>query len=74
MSVAESQRDDVKYFGVLAETFVAPVFFYLSLVMFALTVYCLYHAAHQPKDLVLGCLAFVLGYNACRAGKKLKGE
>ncbi|HTK84609.1 MAG TPA: hypothetical protein VL625_05930 [Patescibacteria group bacterium] len=74
MSIAESRSDDVRYFGVLSETFVAPIFFYLALVMGALTIYCLMHAGHQPKNLVLGCLSFVLAYNACRAGKKLKGD
>jgi hypothetical protein len=74
MSTTESYAADVRYFGLIAEHFVAPVFFFLSLVMLAETIYCLAHAGHQPKNLVLGCLSFMLGYNAFRIGKGLAGE
>ena len=74
MSSTELRTDDARYFNVIVEHFVAPVFFFLSIVMFAETIYCLIHSGHQPKDLVPGCIAFALGYNAFRIGKNPAGE
>lgn len=67
-----STSEDSRYFEVVNATVIAPIFFYLSLVLFTITVYSVLHAAAHPNDLVLGCLTFILGYNSFRFGKKLK--
>jgi len=64
---------DNKLFDAINATIIAPIFFFLGVVMFVLTWTAIRESGHNPHDIVLGCLMFVLGYNAIRAGKKLKG-
>ena len=69
-----STSEDTKFFEALNATLIAPIFFFLSLVLTAITVVCVWHAREFPNYLVLGCLMFVLGYNSFRFGKLLKGN
>jgi hypothetical protein len=68
-----TSSEDSKYFDIINSTLIAPIFFFLALVMAVVTIYSLLHAAENPKNIVLSCLMFVLGYNSFRFGKKLKG-
>ena len=65
--------EDAKFFDAINTTLIAPIFFFLSFVLGAVTVACVWHAREYPNYLVLGCLMFVLGYNAFRFAKKMKG-
>lgn len=68
-----STSEDHKYFELISATFIAPVFFFLALVMAFMVYYSLIHAPRDPHYLVLGCVMFVLGYNAWRFGMKVRG-
>jgi hypothetical protein len=68
-----STSEDHKYFELISSTFIAPVFFFLALVMAFMVYYSLIHAPRDPHYLVLGCIMFVLGYNAWRFGMKVRG-
>ena len=65
--------EDTKFFEAINAALIAPIFFFLSFVLGAVTVACVWHAREYPNYLVLGCLMFVLGYNAFRFAKKMKG-
>jgi uncharacterized membrane protein len=65
--------EDAKFFDAINTTLIAPIFFFLSFVLGAVTVACVWHAREYPNYLVIGCLMFVLGYNAFRFAKKMKG-
>ena len=67
-----STSEDSQYFEIVNATVIAPMFFYLSLVLFTITVYSVFQSAAHPNDLVLGCLTLILGYNSFRFGRKLK--
>jgi uncharacterized membrane protein len=65
--------EDNKVFEIVNTVLLAPIFFFLALVMFNITVWAVLHAAANPNNLLLGCVVFVLCYNAFRFGKKLRG-
>jgi hypothetical protein len=64
--------EDKKYFEVLNQTFSAPIFFFLGIVLLLMSFVSITHAPHHGDFIVLGCLLFILGYNALRFGKILK--
>jgi hypothetical protein len=58
----------------LTSTFVAPVFFFLSLILFLLTgIFLVAAAASSSGFIILSGLLFILGYNAFRFGILIKG-
>jgi len=65
--------EDEKLFEAINAAFVAPIFFFLSFVLGVITVCSVLYAAQHSNYLVLGCLTFILAYNAFRFGKKMKG-
>jgi hypothetical protein len=65
--------EDAKFFEAINATLIAPIFLFLSFVLGAITVACVWHAREYPNYLVIGCLMFVLGYNAFRFARKMKG-
>jgi hypothetical protein len=65
--------EDAKFFEAINAALIAPIFFFLSFVLSAVTVACVWHARGYPNYLVIGCFMFVLGYNAFRFASKMKG-
>ncbi len=66
------QEGTIMSFDWIAKAFIAPVFFYLCIVMAGLTAATLYAAfAANTSYVVLACILFVLGFNAFRQGWKL---
>ena len=65
--------EDAKFFDAINTTLIAPIFFFLSFVLGAVTIACVWHAREYPNYFVIGCLMFVLGYNAFRFARKMKG-
>jgi hypothetical protein len=69
-----STSENAKFFEALDTMLIAPVFFFLSFVLNVMMIYGILHTARHPNYLILGCLLFILGYNAFRFGyKKMKG-
>lgn len=54
---------------------VAPVFFFIAIVAYVFTALCLLSAFSTKLEfLVVGCITFVLGYNAWLFGKDVKNR
>jgi hypothetical protein len=59
----------------IASMVAAPIFFFLSIVLFLMTFVFLKSAyLVNPAFLVLSCLIFVLGYNFWMIGLKIKRQ